>query len=336
MAEEDVVLITQLPADSWFEGFAVRPDGTIIAARIDKAELYTVIPDEETPHLLYTFADEHNCVTNIGPIPGFDDEYIVLVSLANLEIVSQKDLWLYRLTVTGAGRDAVPTLKRLVEVTVQGYCLGVVPISDRVVLIPDAGNACIWRVDTVTGEKGIFAADESMKVVGEGAFFGINRIKVVDNYLYYTNTSSGSIGRIPVVTETEPQEVGIRTTGPVEIVIKDLPRHLEGLAVSSDQTHAYVASHLDGHLHKVTIDPATGKGTSQMILSSLDKPTGLNIAPSPGNPDKSTLYIICCGEIQVAWMIADKEDPWKAFRDLNDTTQYTVTQEVTETEQRLI
>ncbi|KAI1326582.1 hypothetical protein F5Y16DRAFT_374684 [Xylariaceae sp. FL0255] len=168
-----------------------------------------------------------------------------------------------------------------------------------------------------------------MTPAGEDSFFGINRIRVIETFVYYTNTSTGCIGRIPMTLETGRHDIGIVATGPAQIVIDDLPGHLDGLAISTDQTHAYVASYLDGHLHKVTID-SEGQGTSKVILENLDRPTGINIAPSPTDQNKSKLYVICCGEIEVAWFAAYKEDPWKAIRDLHSAVHATVVERVTQ------
>ncbi|KAJ8120608.1 hypothetical protein ONZ43_g2725 [Nemania bipapillata] len=330
MPDEDVVLITQAPSDSWFEGFVIRPNGKVLATRLDKPELYTFEPEDEdaVPQLVCTLPD-CNSLVNICPIPGYDDEYFVLASTADLEAVTHKDAWLWRI-IMGSDEGASPKTIRVTSVPEEGYCLGVKAVSDRVVLLPDGKTSCIWHLDTETGTKTLFADDKSMERGAGDGFFGVNRIQIVGNYVYFTNSSGGSICRIPVEFDPSRKEVGIRTAGPVETIIDDLPSNLDGLAVSSDQTHAYVASHIDGHLHKVQIDPTTGKGTSRVILSSLDNPTGVNLDLSPNSPGKMKLYIVCCGEIEVAWMPRE-DNPWEAIRDINSAVTVTVTQEVVET-----
>ncbi|KAI0877462.1 hypothetical protein GGS24DRAFT_118743 [Hypoxylon argillaceum] len=329
MPEEDVVLITQGASDSWFEGFVIRPNGKVLATRLDKPELYTFEPEDEdaVPELVCTLPD-CNSLINICSIPGYEDEYFVLASTVDLEAVTHKDAWLWRITM---GSDSSPPQTvRVTSAPEEGFCLGVKAVSDRVVLLPDGRTSCIWHLDTETGKKTVFADDKLMvRGAGEG-FFGVNRLQIVGNYVYFTNSSCGSVCRIPVEFDTSNKEVGIRMAGPVQTILDDLPPNLDGLAVSEDQTHAYVASHIDGHLHKVQIDPTTGKGTSHVILSSLDNPTGVNLALSPGNPGKMKLYIVCCGEIEVAWMPRE-DSPWEAIRDINSAVTVTVTQEVVET-----
>ncbi|KAJ2994720.1 hypothetical protein NUW58_g1481 [Xylaria curta] len=332
MSEEDVVLITQAPSDSWFEGFVLRPNGKVLATRLDKPELYTWEAEDQdaVPQLVCTLPD-CNSLVNICSIPGYEDEYFILASTADLEVVTHKDVWLWRV-VMGSDDSLPPKTIRLTSVPEEGYCLGVKAVSDRIVLLPDGRTSCIWHLDTQSGKKTLFAQDESMEYgAGEG-FFGVNRLQIVGNFVYFTNSSGGNICRIPVEFDSLHEEVGIRTAGPVQTIVDNLPSHLDGLAVSPDQTHAYVASHIDGHLHKVQIDSVTGKGTSHVILTNLDSPTGVNLVPRPDDPGKMKLYIVCCGEIEVAWMPRE-DNPWEAIRDINSAVTIVVTEQVVETSQ---
>ncbi|KAI0812841.1 hypothetical protein GGR55DRAFT_687755 [Xylaria sp. FL0064] len=330
MPEEDVVLITQAPSESWFEGFVIRPNGKVLATRLDKPELYTFIAEDQDaePQLVCTLPD-CNSLVNICSIPGYDDEYFVLSSTADLEKVSQDNVWLWRVIM--ASDDSIPPRTvRVTSVPDEGYCLGVKAISERIALLPDGKTACIWHLDTQTGKKTVFADDESMKPGDGEVFFGVNRLQIVGNFLYFTNSGAGKLCRIPVEFDPSHEEIGIRTAGLVQTITDDLPSHLDGLAVAPDQTHAYVASHIDGHLHKVQIDSATGKGTADVIMSSLDSPTGVNLVSHPNDPSKLRLYIVCCGEIEVAWMPRE-DNPWEAIRDINSAVKVTVTEEVVET-----
>ncbi|KAI1823475.1 hypothetical protein F4861DRAFT_315721 [Xylaria intraflava] len=329
MAEEDVVLITQFPSDSWFEGFVVRPNGKVLATRLDKPELYTFDPEdpEAIPELVCTLPD-CNSFVNICAIPGFSDEYYILTSTANLELISHKNAWLWRLVM--AGDDGTPPkTTRVTRAPEDGYCLGVVAVSDRIVLLPDGVRSCIWHLDTKTGKKSVFAQHESMTCGAGDGYFSVNRIQVVGDFLYFSNSGGGTIGRIPVELDLSDDEVGIRVRGDVETVVDSLPSYLDGLAVSPNQTHAYVASHIDGHLHKIAIDSAIRKGTTEVVMRSLDNPTGLHLISSRDGSGKTKLYIVCCGEIEVAWMPRE-DDPWEAVRDINSAVTVTVTHEIRE------
>lgn len=77
---EDIVLVTQLPSDSLFEGFAMRPNGHMLLTRLDMCELYTLDaenPDAE-PCLLETNFPGANGLINLCPLQGRSDEYAVI------------------------------------------------------------------------------------------------------------------------------------------------------------------------------------------------------------------------------------------------------------------
>ncbi|KAI1170333.1 hypothetical protein F4777DRAFT_123397 [Nemania sp. FL0916] len=326
MAEEEVVLVTQLPSDSWFEGFVLRPNGKVLATRLDLPELYTFRAEDPdaVPQLVCTLPD-CNSLINICSIPGYDDEYFVLASTADLETVTHKDVWLWRV-VMSEDDNVPPKTTRVTPVPEEGQstCLGVKAVSNRVVLLPDGRTSCIWHLDTATGTKTLFAKDETtMARSADDGFFGVNRLQLVGGHVYFTNSGAGRVCRIPVELDPAREDVAIRVAGPSQIIVDNLPTNLEGLAVSPDETHAYVASHIDGRLHRVQIDKATGTGTSHVIMSSLDNPTGVNLLSSPDDPGRTKLYIVCCGEIEVAWMPRE-DNPWEAIRDINDAVTVTV------------
>ncbi|KAI1265300.1 hypothetical protein F5Y18DRAFT_48025 [Xylariaceae sp. FL1019] len=332
MADEDVVLITQLPSDAWFEGFVVRPNGKVLVTRLDKPELYTFDPqDQDTePRPISTFS-EHNSLVNLSLIPGYDDEYYLLASTADLEAISQKNVWAYRIAF-GDDDSLPPKVTRLTEIEEEGYIVGILAVSDRIALLTDAASGTIFHLDMETGKKTTFVDDERMKHSDPKFFFGINRVRIVDDFLYFTNTGAGTLSRMAIEVDTEHKDVGIRAVGPVSSVIDGMPAHIDGLAVSANQSHAYVASQVDGKLHRIDIDPETGEGTSTVILGSLDSPTGLSLVERATELKHPTLFIICCGEIEVAWTVNEVDDPWKEIRDLNAAlTVVSITEQVVTT-----
>ncbi|KAI1338461.1 hypothetical protein F5Y15DRAFT_417107 [Xylariaceae sp. FL0016] len=325
MSEEDIVLVTQLPSDSWFEGFALRPNGKILAARLDQPELYTFRAEDEdaTPELLHTFPSCTGLV-NIDTVPGRQDEYVVLAANLDLETASNTDNVLWHVALS-ADDSSPPKATKMCDVTGTGFAIGIVAISERTFLIPDSHKSCIWQLDSETGTKTEFYADETMKVAtADHSTFGLNRIRVFDDFLYFTNTSAGFVGRIPIAMDRSNPAVGIRVTGPVQKVCDQLP-HLDGLAISKDQTHAYTASYVDGQLLELRVNPATGEGKMEVIVTSLDSPTGVELVYVDGKPK---LYVVCCGEIDMAWIPKYDENPWAAMGDINSAIS--ITHEVAE------
>ncbi|KAI1473000.1 uncharacterized protein F4812DRAFT_411217 [Daldinia caldariorum] len=329
-SDEDYVLVTQLPSDSWFEGFAFRPDGRILACRLDEPEIYTLNPEDpdSTPQLLHTFTEEDQTtgLVDAEPIPGTKDEYFVLSTIGDLSGVQFTDPIIWRV-VLSPDDSSPPKITKLAEIPESGLCAAVIAITDRVVILPDSTQNCIWHVDTQTGKATILMADDSMKIAeGEGNFFGLNRICVSDEFIWFTNTSAGLLGRIPIERVHDDPAVGIRVSGPVQILSDEIT-DCDGLAITRDQTAAYTCSYKDGFIWKVNIEPSTGQTSTSVIVSNLASPTAVELGYVNG---KVKLFIVCCGEIQTGW-IQEKENPWSDIANINSAVTVQVeTQEVIE------
>ncbi|KAI1662339.1 hypothetical protein F4813DRAFT_344200 [Daldinia decipiens] len=328
-SDQDVVLVTQLPSDSWFEAFAFRPNGKILACRLDEPELYTFYPEDSdsTPQLLHTFDEAANGIIDADPIPGTKDEYFVLSTVSDLISVEFNDFIVWHVALSPDDSNP-PKVTKVAELPDTGLCAAAVAISDRVVLIPDSTKNCIWHLDTQTGQSTLLVADDSMKIAnGEGNFFGLNRICITDEFIWFTNTSAGTLCRIPIQQVHDDPSVGIRITGPVQILTDEII-DCDGLVLTQDETAAYTCSYKDGFIWKIDIEPSTGKATTNVVLRNLASPTAVELNYVDGKPK---LFIVCCGEIQMGW-IPEKENPWSDIVNINAAVTVQVeTREVVET-----
>ncbi|KAH9993905.1 hypothetical protein F4779DRAFT_608482 [Xylariaceae sp. FL0662B] len=320
---EDVVLVTQLPSDSWFEGFAARPNGKILASRLDEPELYTFKAEDPdaTPQLLHTF-EEANGLINICAIPGSHDEYLVLSGIVDLGQIQFEQFIVWRVKLD-PDDSRPPEVTKITEVLDTGFCIGIIPVSERVVLIPDSFKNCIWRVDIQTGKSDLLVADDSMKVASDADFFGLNRLRITEHFIWFTNTSMGMLCRIPIERVPDNPEEGLRITGPVSILTDDIP-HCDGLTLTDDQTAFFTCSYTDGFIWKVTVDPASGKASTDVVMKNLAGPTAVELVYVDGKP---RLYVVCCGEIEMSWFVQDSQNPWSDIANINDTVAVTVTSE---------
>ncbi|OTB09667.1 hypothetical protein M426DRAFT_316201 [Hypoxylon sp. CI-4A] len=319
---EDVVLVTQLPSDSWFESFILRPNGKILATRLDEPELYTLNAEdpEATPQLIHNFGGDAKGLIDLCPLPGHNDEYLLLSAVVDLATVKFENFIIWRVSLDPD--DIKPAkVSKVADAHITGLCIGVVAISERIALLPDSRKSCIWRLDMETGDVSLFIEHDTMKAAdGEGNFFGLNRARVTDQYLWYTNTSGGKLCRVPIERVPDDASVGIRLTGPVQVVADDIP-HCDGLALSKDQTAVYTCrSDMDSHVWKVSIDPATGKGTTSIVMRHLASPTATLLDYQNGKPK---LFIVCCGEIQVVWREVDDQNPWGDIIGINSAVTVT-------------
>ncbi|KKY27873.1 putative six-bladed beta-propellerlike protein [Diplodia seriata] len=325
MAADDISVfpVTQLPANSWFEGFAVRPNGHILATRLDAPELYTFDPADPSarPQLLHTFPDANGLV-NLCPIKGGDDEYAVIAATVELQQVQFDSAVIWRVKLDETDTVQIAELARVPE---SGFCIGVTAVSPTTLAIADSQKNCIWRLDIATGKSSVLVADEAtMAAASEEDYFGINRVRVSHGHLWYTNTSAGLLCRVPIDAD------GSATTGPVEIVASDLP-HCDGLALTDDGAAIFTANYMAGVVWRVDVDPQTGKGASSILTRGLSSPTSVEFA---NIADKNRLYVTCCGGegAAVGWVNEDDRasEQSKFNFEIEVTAEVTVTEEVVE------
>lgn len=297
MSEDiQIVPVTQLPPNSWFEGFAIRPNGCILATRLDEPELYTFDPTDPgaQPELMHTFPNANGLV-NICPIEGQDDEYAVIAATVELQNVKFDSCVIWRVTLRS---DAAPEVTEMARVPESGFCIGVTAVCSNTLLIADSYKNCIWRLDTSTGASSQLIADDTMKAAAPEDFFGINRLRFAHGYVWYTNTSAGLLCRVPVEKD---DEVGAKTSGPVEIITANLP-HCDGLAITDDGRTVFTANYMAGLVWRVDID-AEGKGTATIMTRGLSSPTSIEMV---NEADKLKLFVTCCGgETEVGWVNED-------------------------------
>lgn len=313
--------VTQLPPNSWFEGFAIRSNGHILATRLDAPELYTFDPADPSakPELIETFPDANGLV-NLCHIQGTDDEYAVIAANVELQAVEFDAAVIWRVKLNGNDK---PTITKLGSVPDSGFCIGATAACPRTLLIADSYKNCIWRLDIPTGKSSVLVADDTMKAATEEDYFGINRIRVADGFLWYTNTSAGLLCRVPIQLD---DDVGIKTTGDVEIITADLP-HCDGLAITPDGRHIFTCNYMAGLIWRVDIDDQ-GKGVATILTRGLSSPTSCEMAK---HGDQERLYVTCCGgDAGVGWVNDDDRlsELSKFNLEIEVTAEVTVTEEV--------
>ncbi|EKG12694.1 Six-bladed beta-propeller TolB-like protein [Macrophomina phaseolina MS6] len=320
MADIQVFPVTQLPPDSWFEGFAIRPNGHILATRLDAPELYTFDPADPgaTPELLATFPDANGLV-NLCPLAGAADEYAVIAANVELQAVEFDTAVIWRVQLSGSDK---PAITRLGSIADSGFCIGATAVSERTLLVADSHKNCIWRLDIPTGQSSVLVSDDTMKAATDEDYFGINRLRIADGHLWYTNTSAGLLCRVPVQPD---DELGIKTAGDVQIITADLP-HCDGLAITDDGKHIFTANYMAGLIWRVDMD-ADGRGVATILTRGLSSPTSCEMA-------KDRLYVTCCGgQAGVGWVNEDDRlsELSKFNLEIEVTAEVTITEEVVET-----
>ncbi|KAI1493345.1 hypothetical protein F5X96DRAFT_225701 [Biscogniauxia mediterranea] len=308
----DVVLVTQLPADSWIEGLAVRPNNHILAASLAEPVVYNIDAEDPdaVPEPVCTFPGV-GAALNLCPIPGRSDEYTVITAEISDVVTARWETFAVWHMKVNADGSAVAT--KMGDVPDVVLALGLCPVTERFVLVADSARTCIQCLDVTTGKSTVLLADdESMKAKDAEAFFGVNRVCIVDGYIWYSNYSVGSIHRVPYELDESHPELPLRITGPVEMMTDDLS-HCDGFQVLPDASAAYTINYMEGTLVKTVLKKDT---QSIQIMDKLVSPTGVEMGKGPDGKPK--LFVVCCGEIEVGWL--NDSVSWKDIANIAATT----------------
>ncbi|RYP78197.1 hypothetical protein DL771_000674 [Monosporascus sp. 5C6A] len=318
----EVVLVTQLPTTTcWFESTCARPNGKVLATRVDEPELYEFDPEQpDEPLRLVCTVPECNGLAHICSLKGREDEYAVMTAMIDLEAVSVAYNMLWRVAFDGKS-DGQPSVTKLAALPGIGMGAECAAVSERTMLITDTKKACIWALDLPTGNTSVFFEHETMIRAGDDHFFGLSRIRILGDYLWYANESTGSLYRVPVVKD-DSANGGLRITGPVEIITDEIPNN-DGLAMTEDGTTAYSVNYVKGTLRQIKIDPVTGKSETREFMNSLLAPTTIELIQSRST-GKPKLVVICNGRNDVAWM---KDFSWSDIANIIPSETVTVTTE---------
>ncbi|KAI9158145.1 hypothetical protein HJFPF1_06135 [Paramyrothecium foliicola] len=316
---DEVVLVDQLPSNSWVEGLVIRPNGQGILSRLDQQELWTVDLSDPAaePQLVHEF-EEASGVINICPIPGADDEYAVISAAVDMQKVVFLDFILWR--VKFHPDNSAPTVTKVTALPDVGMVIGVTPVTERIFLLADTGKHCVWWIDLKTCRTGILIEDDSMKAETDDDFFGLNRIRMCNGFMWYTNSSAGLLCRIPVEIDENNLDAPIRTSGEIGCVVDDISS-CDGLVVSDKGEFCYAANYVNGTLWRIDVDSETGEGTTHPIMEHLVSPTSLELRVIDG---KKKLYVVCCGELETGW-VNDESRSWGDIAEINASVSISVT-----------
>ncbi|ROV95718.1 hypothetical protein VMCG_07564 [Cytospora schulzeri] len=316
---EETHLVTQLPQTGWFEGFALRPNGHILVSRLDEPILYTFDAEDQEadPQELLRFSNATGLI-NLCPLQGREDEYAVISGRPDVDAMQfeNRDYIVWRVAISP---DATVTVTKIADLDNYGFSIGIIPASEHTLLVADSFRNRICALDIATGVSSVLVEDASMKAA-EGEAFGLNRLRIAGGFVWFTNTSAGTLSRFPISIDG----ASIQATGPVQTLCEDI-EHCDGLAIATDATAVWTASMANGWLWQVEIDQEGDEvfATTSVIKEDLYSPTAVEAACVNG---KATLYVVCNGqrEKEQAWIRKDGSNPWIEFQNVTKSVEVSV------------
>lgn len=250
---------------TWFENLALRPDGDIIATRMDAPELWLIDPVTREGRNLVTIPGVTGA---IGITQLTYDTYVVgagnvTADPFNFETGSMR-IFLLEL------KRGIPCLTLVTALPDAMFINGITSWGSTEVLVSDTVLGAVYQIDVSRGAI--------TKVLSHQDFAGINGIGVRDGFLYYISNSNQTFFRVSVSTDFD-------ITGSPEAIFSGMS--MDDFSLARDGT-AYIAAVATGQI--IRIDPDGSTTTVGGAADSMDAMgcTAVRLARSKGF-DK-TLY----------------------------------------------
>ncbi|MCJ1291737.1 hypothetical protein MMC34_003282 [Xylographa carneopallida] len=263
---------------TWIENLAVRQNGEVLCTSLSKAALYLVNPFEHVASLVHQFEPTEGLL-GISEI-GND---VFAVASANVSLATSQaypgsaKMWKVDMVAWTLGQpDAVTLIANLTNVILPD---GIATLENEIglVLLADAAQGIVWRVDTTTGDYSIAIQDALFTTNNTLIPLGVDGIHILNDYLYFTNFGNNAFGRVAI-------SVNGSATGPVDIIASmTIP---DDFAIADDGT-AYLAG--DNSLYRYSPDGAVDiliGGPNSLVLEGC---TSAQLGRT--RLDKNVLYI---------------------------------------------
>ncbi|ORY61785.1 uncharacterized protein BCR38DRAFT_348056 [Pseudomassariella vexata] len=177
------------------ENSIFRPNGHLLLTTFDNGRLYTLDPSLAYPEAeLIAALPGATAITGIASIGT--DKYAVAGGIRGSYHYDNETIY----TVDFAG-NANATIAIVATVPDASLLNGMasLPANPHIVLVGDAVEGCIFRVDTTAGTSEVAFSDELLTVPANATLpLGVNGLKVNGSYAYFTNTARNIFARVPI------------------------------------------------------------------------------------------------------------------------------------------
>jgi hypothetical protein len=190
-----------------FENSVLRPNGNLLLTTINNGSLFELDPLATNPEIKLVSTFGGASVLGIGSI-GFD-KYAIAGGISGQGPGAFTNESIYTIDLSTNGTSHAPGIAATIPGAMLLDGLVALPAQPHVLLVTDALQGLIYRVDTDTGLWEIAIQDDAL--AGNP---GVNGIKILDNYAYFTNTATSTYGRFAITA-------GGEQAGDIEIIATD-------------------------------------------------------------------------------------------------------------------
>ncbi len=276
-----VKIVHQFPVGKSVENLAVRHNGKVLTTIISQPELYQIDP---------LHGESAKLISNsFGPVMGLlgivetypDIFYVAAGNISTTTLTGIPDTFsVWKVDLTSHHIPA-PTSK-IADFPDAGLLNGMALLSKEkgLILIADSIAGGVWRLNVFTGEVlRIIDIADTLPPPPPAFHFGVNGIKILEGALYFSNTGTNSLYRLPI-------HANGTAAGNSTVVASGL-NFIDDFQFN-DEGNAFVALNFPSELVKVTT-----KGMKKVLVDNttltLPNPTAVQFGRTFA--DRKSLYI---------------------------------------------
>lgn len=291
---------------SWVDNIALRPDGSLLLTRLDVPEVWSVDTTTGNATLAHSFQNATSCF-GISEID--EDVFAVVVGNFSTETYaptpgsfSVKKLDFSNFNTPNTDQVSHTAMVSHIAALPEAQALnGMATFSkdSHLVLIADSPKGAVWKLNTQTGHYAMALNDTTMlPAKGQALPLGINGLKLVDEYIYYSSTTRMEFCRVKVNADAT-------AAGDYEVIASGfLPDNID---VASDGT-AYIATDPQNSVVRISPSGQISLVAGGQLSTEMPGPTSCRLSSNG-----KTLYVGTSGG-QVAPVLGTFKEPGKVVK----------------------
>lgn len=216
--------IYQFPTSpAWIENIAVRPNGNLLFSTLITGDLWTIDPlaaSPATPQIVHSFKQINGLNATGGIADMGHDTYAVLAGQEGAGIVSIApgtfQVWEIDFCYNSQSQEQ-PQVSKIADIPGALFPNGMISVPNtNILLIADSALGAVWSLDTKIGTPQVaIQVPEMAPPVNAVAPLGVNGLKLLDGYLYWTNSLRTTFNRVQLRVEGG----NVTTLGDVEVLV---------------------------------------------------------------------------------------------------------------------
>ncbi|KAJ5317500.1 hypothetical protein PENANT_c036G02427 [Penicillium antarcticum] len=253
------------------ENSALRPNGHLLLTTFNNGSLYTLNPSTPNPEAkLVTALPGATAICGITAIDT--DKFVIVGGVRGSYHYDNETLY----TIDFSDDAARPVVDIVAYIPDAEMLNGMASLPTRpyIVLVADSRLGSLFRVDTITGLSEVVFANSALAAPSNASMpIGINGLKIVGEYVYFTNSALNIFAKIPVSDD------GMRF-GRVQIIAR-----LDAITSGSDWDDFFIDADGNAYIAQPTnaLARVTPAGTVSVFAGGGDSldlvgPTSVQIA----------------------------------------------------------